>query len=188
MVGGLLLNQSLFKPRALLLGDRIDGGWLSGCANRRRCPGGLAQHCHATGFLIRQQQHACQRQHAGNADGQQLHVGSAAGSASMNSSKSATAGRSASIDSSTSATAASGAGMTPKDCGCRETEGRERERQSNAVASATPRSTAGTQSQTAASSNPADNRFRAELRNCVQQSGDQRESCLDRAIENHQQS
>jgi hypothetical protein len=34
-------------------------------------------------------------------------------------------------------------------------------------------------------SNPRDNAYRAELRNCVQQTGDQRERCLDQAIANH---
>jgi hypothetical protein len=54
------------------------------------------------------------------------------------------------------------------------------------VASATPRSNSRAQSQTGgAKLNPADTAYRAELRNCVQQSGAQRESCLDQAIENH---
>jgi len=54
------------------------------------------------------------------------------------------------------------------------------------VASATPRSNSRAQSQTGgAKLNPADTAYRAELRNCVQQSGVQRESCLDQAIENH---
>jgi hypothetical protein len=35
------------------------------------------------------------------------------------------------------------------------------------------------------SSNPRDNAYRAELRNCVQQTGDQRERCLEQAIANH---
>ncbi len=35
------------------------------------------------------------------------------------------------------------------------------------------------------SSSPRDNAYRAELRNCVQQTGDQRERCLDQAIANH---
>jgi len=32
--------------------------------------------------------------------------------------------------------------------------------------------------------NPRDNAYRAQLRNCVQQTGSQRERCLDQAIAN----
>jgi len=49
------------------------------------------------------------------------------------------------------------------------------------VASATPR----TQSKNAAMANPADTAYRAELRNCAQMQGGERDSCLDRAIEHH---
>ena len=53
------------------------------------------------------------------------------------------------------------------------------------VASATPRSISRGQGRTAATSNPDDTAYRAELRNCVQKSGNERASCLDEAIENH---
>jgi hypothetical protein len=51
------------------------------------------------------------------------------------------------------------------------------------VASATPRSNSRAQGRTA--SNPSDTAYRTELRNCVQKSGNDRESCLDQAIQNH---
>ncbi len=38
----------------------------------------------------------------------------------------------------------------------------------------------------AAKANPADTAYRANLRNCVQQTGEQRETCLDQAIEKHE--
>ena len=50
------------------------------------------------------------------------------------------------------------------------------------VASAT---SSRTQGKDAASANPADTAYRAELRNCVQMQGGERDSCLDRAIEHH---
>jgi hypothetical protein len=52
------------------------------------------------------------------------------------------------------------------------------------VASATPRGNSRAPARSTAKS--GDTPYRAELRNCVQQSADQRESCLDRAIENHE--
>jgi hypothetical protein len=54
------------------------------------------------------------------------------------------------------------------------------------VASATPRSNSRAPARSTAKSTAGDTPYRAELRNCVQQSADQRESCLDRAIENHE--
>lgn len=53
------------------------------------------------------------------------------------------------------------------------------------VASATPRTSSRTQSKNAATANPADTAYRAELRNCAQMQGGDRDSCLDRAIEHH---
>jgi len=41
---------------------------------------------------------------------------------------------------------------------------------------------------TAAMASPVDNKFRADLRSCARMSGADRNSCLDRAIENHPQS
>jgi len=52
------------------------------------------------------------------------------------------------------------------------------------VASAT-RTNSRTPNKNAAMANPADSAYREELRNCVQMQGDQRNSCLDRAIEHH---
>jgi len=52
------------------------------------------------------------------------------------------------------------------------------------VASAT-RTNSRTPNKNAAIANPADSAYREELRNCVQMQGDQRNSCLDRAIEHH---
>jgi len=52
------------------------------------------------------------------------------------------------------------------------------------VASAT-RTNSRTPNKNAAIANPADSAYREELRNCVQMQGDQRDSCLDRAIEHH---
>jgi len=52
------------------------------------------------------------------------------------------------------------------------------------VASAT-RTNSRAPNKNAAMANPADSAYREELRNCVQMQGDQRNSCLDRAIEHH---
>ena len=56
------------------------------------------------------------------------------------------------------------------------------------VASATSRTSSRTQSKNAATLNPADTAYRAELRSCAQMQGGERNSCLDRAIEHHAQS
>jgi len=79
--------------------------------------------------------------------------------------------------------AASGSKPTSKAAGSAKQAGAASSDRTN-VASGTARSTSRTQNRTAMSS-PRDNAYRAELRNCVQQSGDQRERCLDQAIANH---
>ena len=109
----------------------------------------------------------------------------AGGSKAMDNNKSVAAKASTSTDTSTSMSAGSSTAATHNAAAKPKAASASANPE---VSSATPGNNARTQNKTAARSNPADTRFRAELRNCVQQSGDQRETCLDRAIESHQQS
>lgn len=94
-----------------------------------------------------------------------------------------------SMDSSTSATAGSGAPPAQKSAAAKP----DAAKAANAAGASTDNTQVAsathsrTQSKTPkAKASPADTAYRAELRNCVQQTGEQRESCLDQAIEKHE--
>lgn len=166
------MNPSFFKPRILLLATALAAGAASAQSTDTSAPN--------------------------TAMNSNTSVGASTSSTPPINSKPA-AGNSGMLDSSTSATAPSSdatilaaAADTPKQIG---TTSSNDSTQVSASASATHQSplrsaaskTAGARSKTVAKANPVDTQYRAELRNCVQMTGAERDSCLDRAIQNHPQ-
>ena len=185
------MNQSLFKPRALLLATALSAAGVVG-AQSTYAPS--AQHDGslppASSISLPMQRHG--RRRVERVPQEQSGARAPAGRAPRPADMQQIGAHGCAWAAARRMTAAhrqcrgSSAEMSPKAAA--KPKAASADSNPTPVASAAPRNTARTPNKTAANSNPAHNRFRAELRNCVQQSGDQRENCLDRAIENHQQS
>jgi hypothetical protein len=175
------MKQSFFKPRILLLATALAAGAASAAGTMDKSA------TDTTPSAATAPEPPSRMSYAPCADLQGAALSDCltknAGTSTNNAPSSAAMAGSGKLDSSTSATAPSSDATVLSAAGKAKTgsaKSSSTSDDSTRVAAATPRNASGR----AVKPKGGDDKFRAELRSCVQMTGAERDSCLDRAIEN----